>query len=264
VSHPEHDQLVFLALGEQAGPATYDAGTADHVASCERCAAELASLRTLVSVGRETQELRDLPDPPERVWDGILAQVRASDGLPAPTVRPHRTPEPPPAPVPAPEADPAPPAAPVVSLEERRSRRWPRWATTAATGLAAAAVAVAATLAVTLQRDPAPDVVASAPLAAYGTTPKTAHGEAQVLSDGELRLRVADLPPVPGYYQVWLIDPDTLTMFSVGVVANGSDVLMSLPPNVDLSRYRVVDVSAEAYDNNQAHSGDSLLRGELT
>ena len=86
MSHPEHDQLVFLALGEQAGPATYDAGTADHVASCERCAAELASLRTLVSVGRETQELRDLPDPPERVWDGILAQVRASDGLPAPTV----------------------------------------------------------------------------------------------------------------------------------------------------------------------------------
>jgi anti-sigma-K factor RskA len=255
VSHPEHDQLVFLALGEQV-----DAGTAEHVASCAGCAAELASLRTLVSVGGETQDLRDLPDPPEQVWDGILAQVRATEGLPAPTVRPHRTPEP----VPVPVAGAAEPAPPVASLDERRRRRWPRWATTAATGLAAAAVAIAATLAVTMQREPAADVVASAPLAAYGTTPKTAHGEAQVLSDGDLRLKVADLPPVPGYYQVWLIDPQDLSMFSIGVVANGSDVLMKLPPNVDLSRYRVVDVSAEAYDNNQAHSGDSLLRGELT
>jgi len=79
-----------------------------------------------------------------------------------------------------------------------------------------------------------------------------------------MRIRVADLPAVPGYYEVWLIDPTTMRMFSLGTLAPGtSKAVMTLPDNVDLTRYRVVDVSAEQYDNNPAHSGDSLVRGEL-
>lgn len=63
-----------------------------------------------------------------------------------------------------------------------------------------------------------------------------------------------------GYYEVWLINPQNMEMFSVGVLGGGSDVLLPLPPNVDLGQYSVVDVSAEQFDNNTAHSGDSLLR----
>ena len=167
---------------------------------------------------------------------------------------------------------PVPPDEAVAAVDHNpltRSRRrggrhgWHRRAVSAAAAVAAAIVAVVATLAITLRSRPV-DVLASAPLAAYGQTPPTAHGNAQVLAGERMRIRVADLPDVPGYYEVWLIDPATMQMFSVGVLAPGtSNAVMALPANLDLTRYRVVDVSAEQYDNNPAHSGDSLLRGEL-
>ena len=112
------------------------------------------------------------------------------------------------------------------------------------TAAAAVAAGVVGTLAV-VRPDaeppaPEPTVVASAPLAAYGATPKDANGAARVLGDNQLRLHVANLPKVPGYYEVWLIDPKTMQMFSVGTLKQGS------------------------FDNKPAHSGDSLLRGTLT
>ncbi|WP_406036978.1 anti-sigma factor [Micromonospora sp. NBC_00898] len=83
--------------------------------------------------------------------------------------------------------------------------------------------------------------------------------------DNQLHLHVANLPKVPGYYEVWLIDPKTMQMFSVGTLSKGSgDDLLPMPPNVDLRTYSVVDLSAEQYDNKPAHSGDRLLRGTLT
>ncbi|MEV0939872.1 anti-sigma factor [Micromonospora wenchangensis] len=148
-----------------------------------------------------------------------------------------------------------------------RSRRWPRWATTVVSATAAAVIAVFGTVLVLGDRGAAPqqDVLASAPLAAYGSTPKDARGDARVFADGRLHLHVANLPDVTGYYEVWLINPTTMEMFSVGVLRGSSgDALLPLPPNVDLQAYSVVDVSAEQYDNKPAHSGDSLLRGTLT
>ncbi|WP_231928380.1 anti-sigma factor [Micromonospora echinaurantiaca] len=85
-----------------------------------------------------------------------------------------------------------------------------------------------------------------------------------MFDDGRLHLHVANLPNVPGYYEVWLINPRTMEMFSVGVLGDGADELLPLPPAVDLQAYSVVDVSAERFDNNTAHSGESLLRGTLT
>ncbi|MGN9803884.1 anti-sigma factor [Micromonospora sp. L32] len=99
----------------------------------------------------------------------------------------------------------------------------------------------------------------------YGTTPKDANGDARIFTDGRLHLHAANLPDVPGYYEVWLINPTSMEMFSIGVLRDPSgDALLPLPPNVDLQAYSVVDVSAEQYDNEPAHSGDSLLRGTLT
>ncbi|WDZ87319.1 anti-sigma factor [Micromonospora cathayae] len=148
----------------------------------------------------------------------------------------------------------------------RRSRRVSRWLATGLTATAAAVLGVVGTLTVVRPDapEPPPQVLASAPLAAYGATPPEATGDARVFADGRLHLHVANLPEVPGYYEVWLIDPATMEMFSVGVLGGGADALLPLPPNVDLDRYSVVDVSAEQYDNDTAHSGDSLLRGTLT
>ncbi|WP_435822725.1 anti-sigma factor [Micromonospora arborensis] len=89
-------------------------------------------------------------------------------------------------------------------------------------------------------------------------------GDARVLQNHQLHLHAANLPRVPGYYEVWLINPTTMKMLSVGTLGGGPDALLPLPPNVDLQSYSVVDVSAEQYDNKPAHSGDSLLRGTLT
>ncbi|MEV1144193.1 anti-sigma factor, partial [Micromonospora sp. NPDC049799] len=133
--------------------------------------------------------------------------------------------------------------------------------------VAAAALGVVGTLAVLDPKDPEPAprvVLASAPLAAYGSTPPDATGEARVFDNGRLHLHVANLPDVPGYYEVWLINPTTMEMFSVGVLGDEPDELLPLPPKVDLEAYSVVDVSAETLDNNTAHSGNSLLRGTLT
>ncbi|MFF0154773.1 anti-sigma factor domain-containing protein [Micromonospora sp. NPDC005203] len=314
MQHLGHERLVFLALGESEA----DNGESTHLGTCALCRAEVSTLQQMAGLGTETQGLADLPDPPEHVWQGIAAQVRAAEAEPSPIeTRPRQLPgqavgtraepinhttigqavgaraEPINHTTIGQATDTAAPstgttgerptgtAAPstgttggptVIRLDPaRRSRRgagWSRWAATAVTAAAAAAVGVLGTVSVLRPDDPAPAptpvVVASAPLAAYGSTPPAAKGDARVLRDGQLHLHVANLPRVPGYYEVWLINPTTMKMFSVGTLGGGSDALLPLPPNVDLTSYSVVDVSAEQYDNNSDHSGDSLLRGTLT
>ncbi|MCG5443157.1 anti-sigma factor [Micromonospora sp. NIE79] len=276
MQHLDHDRLVFLALGESEA----DDGESTHLGTCALCRAEVATLRQVAGLGTETQGLADLPDPPEHVWQGIEAQVRAAEAGPLLTeTRRHRVPE---------QADTTTAEQTDTTTAEqtfgtaaestvtrldpaRRSRRgrgWSGWVATAVTAAAAAAVGVVGTVSVLRPDDPTPTpppvVVASAPLAAYGETSPTATGDARVFRDGQLHLHVANLPSVPGYYEVWLINPTTMEMFSVGTLGGGSDALLPLPPNVDLKSYSVVDVSAEQYDNNSRHSGDSLLRGSLT
>ncbi|MGV9211644.1 anti-sigma factor [Micromonospora sp. RB23] len=263
MQHLEHERLVFLALGESEA----DDGERTHLDTCAHCRTELTTLRQVAGLGAETQGLGDLPDPPEHIWQGIEAQIRAAEGsavhapvgvltsadrqqVPGQTATETVT-----------RLDPT-------RRRSRRDRGWSRWAATAVTAVAAAAIGVVGTVTVLRPTDPepakTPTVLASAPLAAFGSTPKSAQGDARVLQGGQLHLHVANLPRVPGYYEVWLINPTTMEMFSIGTLGNDADALLPLPPNVDLKSYSVVDVSAEQYDNNTRHSGDSLLRGTLT
>lgn len=247
MQHLAHDRLVFLALGESEA----DTGEHHHLDTCGQCRDELDTLRHLAGLGAETQALRDLPEPPAHVWEAVAAEVAAARTLPS-------------------LADARQQRQPVINgtgPAVRPGRRGvPRWLLSAVTAAAAALLGVVGTLAVVRPDapEPAPQVLASGSLAAYGATPPQAAGNARVFADGRLHLHVSNLPEVPGYYEVWLIDPRTMEMFSVGVLGGGADALLPLPPDVDLDRYSVVDVSAERYDNNTAHSGDSLLRGTLT
>jgi len=52
-------------------------------------------------------------------------------------------------------------------------------------------------------------------------------------------------------------------MASVGALGTHTTEEFTLPPNVDVRRYSLVDISAEPNDGNAAHSGKSVLRGEL-
>ncbi|MEU0550811.1 anti-sigma factor [Micromonospora sp. NPDC005979] len=278
MQHLEHERLVFLALGESEA----DDGERTHLDTCAQCRTELTTLRQVAGLGAETQGLGDLPDPPAHIWQGIEAEIRAAEGdvVQARTVgavaaltragRPqvpaqaHGTT--------AEDADDSAASSTLTRLDAtrrpRRSRGWSRWAATAVTAVAAAAIGVVGTVSVLEPTEPTPaktpTVLASAPLAAFGSTPKSAQGDARVLQGGQLHLHVANLPRVPGYYEVWLINPTTMEMFSIGTLGGDADALLPLPPNVDLKSYSVVDVSAEQYDNNTRHSGNSLLRGTLT
>jgi hypothetical protein len=144
----------------------------------------------------------------------------------------------------------------------------------AAALVAAVVVGVVGTLAATrlFRPDPGPpragcETVARADLSALAIAPAGATGEARVICDGpqrRLHLHVTGLPLQPGYYEVWLIDPNTMEMTAIGQLGDGNDVLLPLSSTTDLRKYRLVDISAEQYDNDQAHSGKSMLRGQLT
>lgn len=231
MQHLDPDRLVLLALSEE----TADVEETVHLAACPGCSAEMDELQIVAELGSETQGLRALPPPPERVWAAIEAATTA----------------------------------PVRRLPQRRR---PRWALPVLAAAAAAVLAIAGTATVSRLTDrPEPrDVTAKASLSRLADAPVAAAGAAEVLDGDRLRLDVRNLPLTTGYYEVWLIDPDdTRKMMAMGnlsgaALSGAADVVLPLPPGADLNRYRLVDVSAEAYDGDAAHSGKSLLRGQLT
>jgi hypothetical protein len=117
-------------------------------------------------------------------------------------------------------------------------------------------------------RPPQSRVMARAELSPPPAAPGDATGAARVLTavgqPATLDLQVGGLPPPTGYYQVWLIDPTTRARFPLGALGATRHASLPLPGTVDLTAFREVDVSAEDYDSNAAHSGTTVLRGTLT
>ncbi|MEU4624875.1 anti-sigma factor [Actinoplanes sp. NPDC023801] len=241
MQHLEPDRLVLLALSEESEELT----ESDHLAHCAGCRYDLASLRGVADLGAESQDMRDLPAPPERIWHAIEAGV-ARTGTSVVT------------------------ATPVTDLAERRgraSRRRPsRWAPMLAAA-AAAVLAVAGTVAVDRfagQRAEQP-VTAQATLSPLPTVSADASGKVRVLADGALEIDVRNLPLTTGFHEVWLLDPgDPTKMIAIGNLSGAREDVLPVPPGTDLNRFRLVDVSDEPHDGDATHSGTSLLRGTLT
>ncbi|MEU4562148.1 anti-sigma factor [Actinoplanes sp. NPDC023936] len=238
MQHLDPDRLVLLALSEELEETT----ESDHLEHCAGCRHEMQALHDVADIGSQTGELRDLPAPPEHLWQAIEAEIATA-----------RTP--------------AEQSAPVIDLTEHRERRSrPRWLAPVLTAAAAAVLAVAGTLGFDRFTDRAPteQVMARATLAPLETVPPTAGGDVRVLSNGQLRIDVHNLPLTSGFHEVWLLDPDTPgRMVAVGNLPGTADAVLTVPPGTDLSRYRLVDVSDEPHDGDATHSGKSLLRGTL-
>ncbi|MFC5930839.1 anti-sigma factor [Cryobacterium melibiosiphilum] len=162
----------------------------------------------------------------------------------------------------------APIDAPVTALTDGRPARQHRlrWVPVAA----AAAVGLAVGLSASLWW-PAP----REQLLAQGTLDPlpgwTASGEASVArsADGPrevtVTLSVGAPSATPGdepLREVWLLTPDASGLVSLGLLT-GDTGRFVVPDAVDLAEFSVVDVSAEASDGDPAHSGDSIVRGEL-
>ena len=239
MQHCTPEQLALAALREPL-----PADDAAHLADCDRCRAEVASLQRAVDAVAVPQLAAPGPSvpPPPRVWDAIAAATGVSA-----------------TPSPAPAADE--PPVQVAEVLPFRSRRRPVLLVAAA--VVAGAVVGAGAVAVLQGRDDGEAVTAVAldPLA-----DNDASGRAEVvLRDDGTRVVEVDLdaPALDdGYYEIWLIDRDVVGMVPLGVVTPGSQTF-ELPADLDLGQFPLVDVSVEPLDGDPTHSGVSVARGEL-
>lgn len=236
--HVDPEDLALVALGEPM-----DAATREHLDACPECAATVASFADVVGVAREIGPDDVLVAPPERVWDAISEELAL--GGPATGTRAGST---------AADA----PSAQVVPL---RRRGLPWLAVAAAAGVVVGSVGTGLLL---NRPEAAPTTLAQAaldPLPGW-----EASGDAQVLerADGTVELVVTlDGPAADGdFREVWLIDREVTRLVSLGVL-EGSSGTFTVPTGLDLADFAVVDVSAEPFDGDPAHSGDSIIRGVL-
>lgn len=249
LAHCDPETLAMRAMGWPAPPGEDAAVTDAHLASCPVCQSELDELRAVARTAAATTT-DDLPViPPPRVWDrvaGELALTPTRYGPAAPPAQPR-------------DVTPA-------GRAPRRPRRIPQWAVTAAAavlGIIVGIVGTAVTLAVTGDEARQPPVVAEARLAPVSGS--RVAGVAHVVGTGKTRRLVLDLGRLPtrdGFYEVWLRGRGASQLVSVGVLVaeNGR---FRIPSRLDLGTYPVVDVSAEPFDGDPAHSTNSVTRGTL-
>jgi hypothetical protein len=245
VQHCDDETLALLALGEAVDSA---ADTA-HLQVCARCRDELEALRVTVAAGRSTPQ-SPLVAPPARVWAGIADELALDRTPPAPVplgARPD-------------SADGA-----VSRLVPRQRRVWRTAGLAMAACLAGLLVGVAGTVALSGDDDDPADAVVVARTPLQPLPAKSGGGEARLAGTGVDRTLVVDVTGIAadaGFHEVWVLDPATLQMQSLGVL-RGSHGEFAVPPGLDLRRLSVVDVSLEPYDGNPAHSRNSLVRGAL-
>jgi anti-sigma-K factor RskA len=201
-----------------------------------RAEAELAELRALgARIGSGPVEW---DEPPADLWSRISAAVGEpadSEGL---------------------AAEPGPAGIVPLRSSHHARRSW-------LLASAAAVVVVVGTVVglVALSGGDDADVVAATALERLG---EQGSGNAELLDDdGRLELRVdtSDLDPGDGFLELWMIDPTVTRLVSLGPLR--PDGVYELPPGLDPGEFPVVDVSIEPLDGNPAHSGDSVLRGQL-
>ncbi len=276
--HLPADDLAVLALDDPDLDGPESAPVRAHLAECADCRAEFDDVARLGRRGRAAGELvgTGLTAPPPELWARVAAGAgieAASLVQPAP-VRPQ--PVAPAAAAPVPPAAPAQPRArpqaPTPPPARPSVRLLPRLALAAAAGVV---VGIGATLvgAGLLDDDGPADPVATAPpadsvLARTELAPlprQNTSGAAELRTSGKVRHLDVDLSAVDtgdGFVQVWLFDPETLGMVSVGVLEGDSGSFV-IPRGLDLETYRGVDISLEPYDGNPEHAAGSLARGVL-
>ncbi len=227
MQHPSEDDLALLALGEPVP------GVADHVERCPVCDGEVRVLRATVATARSSDML-ELTAPPPAVWQRIADELGIAE---PPAAQPDEV---------------------VVPL------RRPPWRRRLTAAVAVLAVAAATGVLASVGGPSTPGEV-RAPLVALGAQ-TSARGEVVLASGAGQRSLVVEasgLPPADGFYEVWLLDLERDRMVALGVLDDRGRGRLTVPDGVRVSDYPEVDVSLEPDDGDPAHSGDSVLRGEL-
>lgn len=263
MSHLDDEKIALIAMGEPAGT---DADM-QHLVECESCAAEVADMSRVALVARSSVVEGDLEAPPADVWSrihgelGLTASVAADPASVVPEPESESIPEPEPAA--EPDAVDAEPPRHRTRTRSRRRSSASVWILAASMALV---VAIGAGVWIARTLTPSSAVIASAELAAFPDHPD-AVGQAEIDDDGDGRRTLTvtlegDDRPDGDYREVWLIRDDGQALISLGVLEDSSGTFL-VPDGVDLDEYRLVDISFEPVDGDPAHSGDSIVRGEL-
>lgn len=258
--HIDPERLALFAMGE---PVATPSET-EHLGDCAACVDDLAALRHVAVAGRASIDIGDLEAPPDAVWVRISSELGLGAGVPDA----------------AEESAPAVPAQPAAVDAQRAPATEPepqpahdaepprRRLVTRLFALAASVVLVAGvSLGVwAINQGSGLTEVAEATLDPFPDHPD-AVGAAVVEErpDGTFAVRVkvdADAAP-DTFREVWLITADASALVSLGVM-DGEEQTFAIPADVDLRDYVLVDVSQEPVDGDPTHSGDSIVRGELT
>ncbi|MEZ5406413.1 MAG: anti-sigma factor [Acidimicrobiales bacterium] len=145
----------------------------------------------------------------------------------------------------------------VVDIAARRRGRL-RIAT--AVAAIAAVLLVGVPLTLSLWGSSSPETVELAALPGY-----EGFGGKAELDGRDLAVDLTGAEPKQGeFYEVWLLDiegGELRDLVALGTIDASGHYKIS--QSVDLSRYNTVDVSVEPDDGNPAHSGVSVVRGEL-
>ncbi len=219
-----HPDLVALLRGELSNAETLRA--ADHLDSCAACRAELAD--TAVGHALLSGAGRTLQPPAEA-------------------------------------AEPTAPAAPLPPAPKPPGllARWSRPLALVAAGTALV-VGSAAVTSIVVRGDDQVTPVATPPQADFEPVVGSGSGRVQMVDDDgavSMTIETRDLPQTGQgeYYQVWLFNPETGKMLSLGILGPGGTGGFEFPDTL-LGRYQVVDVSLEKDDGDPAHSVTSVLR----
>ena len=237
MSHTDPEILALRALGETAGTAA----DAEHAETCPHCRSELARLAGIVELARREGATERLQTPPPQIWDRIAVAV--GTGQPPATRGPG---------------------------SQGSRARWPRGRL--ATGLAGLAAGLiigigGAAGVAQLAKTPAARVVAQVellPLPASGQF-GDATGTAVMRASARQQLMVVTLhaPRAPGFYEVWLLARDGVSMISLGELNASQTGIFIIPPGTDLRNYSRIDISLQPFNGSTAHSKTSVVRGSL-
>ena len=271
MNHIEPDDLATLAL-DGGRP---DEATRAHLDECVACRTEYEALARTVELGRSGLE-RELEPPPSSVWAAIHGELALSPDLAADPLATSQVP------TAATEQGTTEPrhatVTPISDASVRRAgdspaddggtgtrRRWWPIAIAAAAAGVVGGIAIGVALTGLGGNEPASQtVVASASLDAFPGWSTAGSAVLEEDDDGQRSIVVNLDAQVPSseVREVWLIRSDASGLVSLGLL-DGSSGRFVVPDGIDVDEFTLVDVSAEPIDGDPAHSGDSIVRGEL-
>ena len=239
MSHTDPEILALRALGETAGTAD----DAEHAGTCAHCRSELARLTEVVQLARHGGPEEPLESPPTQVWDRIAAAVGTD-------LNGYGT------------------AAQAANggLRAGQSRR--RLAVGLAGLAAGVIIGIGGTAGVAqLTKAPATRVVAQIELRPLPEFPQwqDTTGTAVMRATASQQVMVVTLraPERPGFYEVWLLARNGVSMISLGDLNADHTGTFIVPPGVDLRNYSRIDISLQPFNGSTQHSKTSVVRGSL-